>query len=60
MTKFARLYVHTYKKFNFNDSSSLVTLTGYEPNLSLENEYICLENFEKECEGLTTKSNRVL
>ena len=52
MTKFAQLYVHAYKKFNFNESSSLVTLTGYEPNLSLENEYICLENFEKNVRAL--------
>ena len=47
MTKLAKLYVHAYKKFKFDESSSLVTLTGYELNLSLENEYICLENFEK-------------
>jgi len=52
MTKLAQLYVHAYKKFNFNESSSLVTLTGYEPNLSLENEYICLENFEKNVRDL--------
>lgn len=45
MTLFAQLYVHAYKKFKYNDSSSLVTLTGYEPNLSFGYEYTCLGKF---------------
>jgi hypothetical protein len=52
MAHFAQLYVHTYKKFNFSDSSSMVTLTGYERDLSLGHNYVCLENYEKNVRDL--------
>ena len=54
MTEFACLYVHTYQKFIFNDTSSLVTLTEYEPNLALRHEYIYLEDFECNARDLLT------
>lgn len=46
------LFIHTHKRFNFNHDSAWVKLTGYEKDLDIGCDYLCLENFENNVRNL--------